>query len=127
MRFRAYLHLGVLRWGPALLIMGIIFLLSSIPSEALPVYGRYDWPVKKLGHLTGYALLSYSILRGLGRKDLPTIALAWFLTVLFGASDELHQAFVPGRQSTLLDVGIDAVGAFLGLLPSLYQRSRKPR
>jgi VanZ family protein len=49
------------------------------------------------------------------------------LTVLFGASDELHQAFVPGRQSTLIDVGIDAVGAFLGLLPSLYHRNRKPR
>jgi hypothetical protein len=124
MSFRSFVRSGVVRWAPAVLIMAVIFLLSSIPSDGMPIFGWYDLLVKKLGHVTGYALLSYSILRGLGKKDLPTIALAWFLTVLFGASDELHQAFVPGRQSTLIDVGIDAIGAFLGVLPSLYNRSR---
>jgi VanZ family protein len=124
MSIRSFVRSGVVRWAPAVLLMAVIFLLSSIPSEAMPVFGRYDWPVKKLGHVTGYALLSYSILRGLGRKDLPSIGLAWLLTVLFGASDELHQAFVPGRQSSLIDIGIDAIGAFFGVLPSLYHRSR---
>jgi VanZ family protein len=124
MNIRSLVSPGMVRWAPAVLIMLVIFLLSSIPSDGMPMFDRYDWPVKKLGHLTGYALLSYSILRGLGKKDLPTIVLAWFLTVLFGASDELHQAFVPGRQSTLIDVGIDAIGALLGVLPTLYKRSR---
>ena len=37
------------------------------------------------------------------------------LTVLYGVSDELHQAFVPARVASELDVGIDAAGALLGI------------
>jgi VanZ family protein len=104
--------------------MAVIFILSSIPSDTMPVFGRYDWSVKKLGHATGYALLAHSILHGWGRNDLKAIVVTWLLAVLYGGSDELHQAFVPGRQSSLIDVGIDALGAFFGLLPSLYYRVR---
>jgi len=41
--------------------------------------------------------------------------LAFFLTALYALSDEFHQAFVPGRDTSLLDVGCDLVGAGLGL------------
>lgn len=127
MRTRLLIRSGVLRWGPALLLMALIFMLSSIPSQGMPVFGGYDLLVKKLGHFTGYALLAQSFLRGLGRNDLKTIGFAWILAVLYGASDELHQAFVPGRQSTLIDVGIDALGALTGLIPSLIRRLRSAR
>jgi VanZ family protein len=111
-------------WGPAILFMSIIFILSSIPSQSLPVFGSHDLLVKKFSHAIGYALLAFSIIWGLGRNDLKAIALAWMLAVLYAFSDELHQAFVPGRMGSLVDVGIDALGAILGLLPSLYQRLR---
>lgn len=39
---------------------------------------------------------------------------AWAIAVLYGVSDELHQAFVPNRDSSALDVGFDAVGAAIG-------------
>jgi VanZ family protein len=106
--------------------MLIIFSLSSIPSQTLPDFGSHDLLVKKFGHAAGYALLASSFRWGLGRYELKTIALAWLLAVVYAASDELHQAFVPGRMASLVDVGIDAGGAVIGLLPSLYLWLRTP-
>ncbi len=37
------------------------------------------------------------------------------LTALYALSDELHQAFTTGRSASLVDVGIDAVGAVLAV------------
>jgi VanZ family protein len=34
--------------------------------------------------------------------------------VLFAVSDEFHQSFVPGRTASLMDVGLDLIGIFLG-------------
>ncbi len=34
----------------------------------------------------------------------------------YGLLDEFHQSFVPGRSSTLADVGLDAMGALVGVL-----------
>ena len=42
--------------------------------------------------------------------------LALIVAVLYAASDELHQAFVPGRSSSIVDVWIDAGGALMALL-----------
>jgi VanZ family protein len=38
------------------------------------------------------------------------------LAMLYAATDELHQAFVPNRQSSVVDVLIDTLGAVLGLI-----------
>ena len=49
------------------------------------------------------------------------MALPWLwmaalaLTIAFAASDELHQAFVPGRVPSWLDLGFDGLGAVVGL------------
>ena len=37
------------------------------------------------------------------------------LTLLYAMSDELHQAFVPGRTGRLQDIGTDLVGAVIGV------------
>ncbi len=106
----------VKRWGPALLLMAVIFTLSSIPSKEMPDLGIYDFVLKKLGHATGYALLSLAYIRGLGRGVSRPFLLAWLMVVLFAMTDEFHQSFVPGRGSTILDVGIDSIGAGISLL-----------
>lgn len=38
------------------------------------------------------------------------------VTVLFGASDELHQFFVPARTASLADLLFDFIGAASGVL-----------
>lgn len=114
------------RWLPAVGMMVAIFMISSIPSDRMPVFGVWDLLVKKSGHMLGYALLALAYrhaLRGRGR-------LAWLLAVLYACTDELHQRFVPGRGASVLDVGIDAVGAGLALWWVTHRipaRSRLPR
>lgn len=39
------------------------------------------------------------------------IIITWLLTVCYGISDEIHQAFVPTRQMSLWDLLADALGA----------------
>ncbi len=119
------------RWGPAIVVMALIFLFSSLPSRILPSFGKFDFSVKKLGHMTGYALLAPAYLRGLGKKGPLEIALAWGMAVLYAFTDETHQMFVPGRNSSIIDVGIDGVGALAGLSPvillTLRTLNRNPR
>ena len=37
-----------------------------------------------------------------------------FLAFLYGLTDEIHQAFVPGREASALDVMADGAGAMIG-------------
>jgi len=101
------------RWLPAAVLMAAIFGFSSIPSRDMPGFGMLDYLVKKGGHALGYALLALAYLRGLGGKR---YRLAWLMALLFSATDEFHQSFVPGRHPSLVDVLVfDNLGALAGL------------
>ena len=59
---------------------------------------------------------------------LPRPALVGFLiAAAYGASDEVHQAFVPGRSPMPTDVLIDATGAFIGVSVWWYLGRRRTR
>jgi VanZ family protein len=103
------------KWGPAILVMLVIFIASSTPSKEMPSFGSWDTLVKKSGHMLGYALLALAYAYGLGWNK-KRWWLPWLLAVLYAASDEFHQSFVPGRNATPVDVGIDSIGAGIGLL-----------
>ncbi len=106
------------RWGPAIVLMTLIFTASAMPGSELPDLGHLDALTKKGGHMIGYAMLAVSFFHAMssGRK---TNRLEFFaaagLAILYSVTDEIHQMFTPGRNSSLLDVGIDAVGVFAGL------------
>ena len=111
------------RWFPALLVMLTIFAFSSQPKDNLPDFLSWDYVVKKAGHMLGYGLLalSYFHLLKWGKKR---YWLAWFMAIIFSATDEFHQSFVPGRGASVFDVIIfDNLGAMIGLwLHSLFAR-----
>ena len=80
--------------------------------------------VRKCAHLTEYAVLALLFWRAF-RKPVKndTRPWSWRLAgaamlgaMLYAATDEMHQRFVPGRFGTLHDVVIDATGGALGLL-----------
>jgi len=106
-----------IRWLPALVIMGLIFVFSSLPSDKVPYYGGLDYVVKKGGHALGYGLLGlsyyYALPRSLSRVYRWILAL--IMAILFALSDEYHQSFVQGRNSSLGDVAIDTLGAIIAL------------
>lgn len=102
------------RWFPALLMMLVIFGFSSRPGDDLPSFGGWDYFVKKGGHAVGYGLLALAYLRALPKRK---YVLAWFLALLFSATDEFHQSFVPGRNASVIDVLVfDNFGAMAALL-----------
>ncbi len=105
----------VVRWSPALMLMTAIFFASGTPAEKIPALPRGDDLVKKGGHALGYALLSLAYLRGIGPDKRQARWMAFVLAALFALTDEFHQQSTPGRTPSLMDVGIDAVGAAFGL------------
>ncbi|HUG34474.1 MAG TPA: VanZ family protein [Anaerolineales bacterium] len=103
------------RWLPALLIMGIIFWFSSLPSEQLPQFDWADRLIKKSGHVLGYAILGASYWYALGMQAKHRWY-AWLLAVAYAVTDEFHQSFVPGRGPSAWDILIfDNLGTLLGL------------
>jgi len=125
---------GVLgRWLPPLAWMGLIFVLSAQPQ--LPSVGEdwFDTVLKKGAHMAGYGILASLYLRALRPRFGSSSRLRWVswgLAVLYALTDERHQRFVPGRNGTLIDVGIDSVGAGAAMLLHwrlLLRKERAPR
>ncbi len=115
----------IARYGPALAVMAVIFIASSIPSAQMPNAGSWDVVLKKGGHMTGYALFAMTLVRAQGKDSWKGLVLAWIGCGFYALSDEFHQSFVAGRNSTLIDVGIDLIGSFVGLW--LFSRSQAVR
>lgn len=125
-------------------IMAVIFLFSSQPGERsgalseqvldrvqqsgtadvfIPEWfsGNLKANVRKWAHVYIYAALGASTMvtalcwRWGG--NVPRCGLwAALVCVVFAASDELHQFFVPGRAMLLTDVGVDALGFVPGIV-----------
>jgi VanZ family protein len=114
------------RWGPAVLIMLIIFIASGTPGNEIPGFGAADFIVKKGGHMFVYALLAIAYSHAMGKGNSRygfTIAVC--LAILYAASDEFHQKFTPGRNASFWDVCFDAAGAFIGLKLWCYFQTRR--
>jgi len=115
------------RWFPALIVMLVIFAFSSQPSDSLPSFSGWDSLIKKGGHFVGYGLLALSYLHAL-KYDRKRIWLAWLLSVLYAATDEFHQSFVPGRHASIFDVLIfDNLGAAFALWLYFRHRARQEK
>jgi VanZ family protein len=116
-------------WGPVIGWMGLIFFASSRSDTG--AIGRIpDW----LTHGATYFVLGLLLLRALGggldRRLSPGAGLlALGLGAAYGASDEWHQSFVPGRDASVWDVAKDVAGCCvalavhgLGMLPARSHR-----
>jgi VanZ family protein len=97
------------RWLPVVLWAAVIFAFSAVPSLSSGL-GTWDFVLRKLAHVTEYAILGALLARAL--RDFPALLAG----IAYAATDELHQHFVPGRQGALLDLGIDATGVLVGIL-----------
>ncbi len=116
---RLWTRLG---WFAALAYMSLIFWLSSIPGEELPLPEFVL--VDKLAHFVTFSGLGALIAFRAGLTALllgrPVTAwtkggwLAPAIGLLYAAFDEFHQAFVPNRDSDVLDFVADALGIALG-------------
>lgn len=93
------------------------------PDISEPAIRRVQLAVRKAAHVIEYAVLALLLYRAIRRTlaRSPEIwcrqcaAWAFGIAVLYAASDEWHQSFVPSRGGTIHDVIIDGAGAALGL------------
>ncbi len=112
---------------PAILYAALIFAVSSIPQLRVPSFKLEN--IDKLIHFVEYSIFAYLIFRSFSKIQLLTRGhLAPLIAILFvslyAASDEYHQRFVAGRDSSVSDLAADVLGAVLVIL-YVHLRTRR--
>ena len=77
--------------------------------------------VRKCAHMAEYALLSmliYLVCASFKNSFFyrSKVWIAFAVCVVYAATDEIHQLFVPGRSGEVRDVLVDSLGALIGIL-----------
>ena len=110
-------------WGPAAAWVGLVTVLSHQSRPPVPLHIP-DWVI----HGAEFGVLALLLCRAVwhaGHRATPaTAALVIGACALFGALDELHQGFVPGRDMSLKDGLADAAGAAVAGSADLLIRRR---
>ena len=107
--------------------MAVIFYLSSQPNALPELTRRVSDTLLHGVEYGGLAALFVRALRRHGFEWRAAFAASALLASLYGASDEYHQAFVPGRNSTVSDWIADCVGGVLGATAYTSARHRSRR
>ncbi len=107
----------------------IIFIQSSFPAVELPKVELFSFD--KLVHAGVFGLLAalgYLSFINLNPESTFTRSpYVWsaVVCILYGASDEIHQYFVPNRSSEVLDWVADVIGILIMLLVIRYFLSKR--
>ena len=75
---------------------------------------RFD--IRKNAHFFIYMTLGMSLLlsrESKGKRE--SLEIVGFI-ILYAISDEYHQSFIPGREASFKDVGIDTLGGISGMV-----------
>jgi VanZ family protein len=126
------------KWLPVLLWAAVIFFFStehfSAPQSSRILGPLLHWlfpwiapeqvsfiqfAVRKLGHWLEYFILAVLLYRALyddsgGRSSVRPAALTIIFTLVWAATDEFHQSWVPSRTASIVDVMIDGFGGLFG-------------
>ena len=111
------LHKKYLVYLPLILYWLLILTLTSLPGMDVPNVPIND----KIEHLLAYGGLGFLLNLSLRIQNKFTLVKkypAWFSVLIvstYGALDELHQLFIPGRSCDILDWTADTIGVIIGV------------
>ncbi len=94
--------------------MAFLYIMSSIPQVASynTFYGQ-----DKIEHIIAFGVLGFLLSRGFQPhfpgKRFRVVLLVTLIIAIYGALDEFHQMFVPGRTASVMDLIADMIGGFL--------------
>ncbi|GEM_PF-3270633 len=120
---------------PAIVWSVTIFITSSIPGYALPDISIWSWD--KWVHVSVFGLLAFLAIIGFeaaasyyNRTKYWVIVWVISICILYAATDEWHQWYVPNRSCEWLDfwadtIGITIVGVSYGLNLPPFGKIRK--
>jgi len=88
--------------------------------------------LRKIAHMTEYGILAFLVYGSFGGRQTFGWRLRqaiWCIGIvgLYSLSDEFHQRYVPGRNASLVDCGIDIAGAAIALIIIFEARRRFKR
>jgi VanZ family protein len=110
-------HKKYLVYLPLILYWLLILILTSLPGADVPNVHIND----KIEHLLAYGGLGFLLNLSLRIQNKISIIKKYpaLFTVLivstYGALDELHQLFIPGRSCDILDWTSDTIGVIIGV------------
>ncbi len=90
----------------------LIWVMSSRRGAGLPSGAMFSF-VANAAHVVLFGVLSALVLLATEGRMAVRFRLAVFVAVFYGAVDEMHQSFVPGRAMDLFDLCTDAAAACL--------------
>jgi hypothetical protein len=108
-----------------MLYMVGITLLSSTPRHPSPRHMLLEYGLNLI-HLPMFAGLAFLMIKTIAPRQRQLLAtrvcaVAALLLVTFAALDEWHQAFVPGRSASVIDLLLDVMG--IGAVLLFYRLS----
>lgn len=127
-----------MRWAVVVFWMAVIFYFSA--QSGAESGGLSGWVVDALGAVVPMVdsdVLSVAVRKGAHVAEYAVLGalLTWALRgraawaipvgVVYAATDEIHQLFVPGRAGQVSDVLIDSLGVALGVALVLLVRARR--
>ena len=104
------------------------FLISKISSQEVNLIHAF---IRKSGHVIEYFILGLLLFRAFRGGSIGSWKWGWsffalIVVILWAASDEFHQSFVPTRTASVVDVAMDTAGGVLAQFVSiLWHRYRK--
>lgn len=99
------------QWIYPIALLATIQYVSSRSTVAMPSVSHFD----KVAHYFAFGLVATLIYRQVATLRRAAL-LAILLTSLYGALDEIHQSFVPGRSAGIDDWIADTLGALTAIL-----------
>jgi len=98
----------------------VVFAFVALPEAPQPPSLNID----KVRHAAAYALLGALAARAVSgaarRGGTFAFVVAFFTVLLVGTGTEIIQAFVPGRNADIVDLGADLAGGIFGALAYLW-------
>lgn len=98
------------RWVFVVVWMGFIFYLSAIPGSEIPgIVPDY------VAHAFVYSVLTALVFYALGTDEsrARNMVLTVMISSFYGATDELHQLYVPMRTASVFDFAVDSAASIV--------------
>ena len=111
-------HTLLLIYLPLAVYWVSLFILTTLPVDTFPYLFQYQ---DKIEHFFAYGFLAFLLTLALFFQRRSRIIssnaflFAFIFIVIYGAVDELHQLFVPGRFCDIFDWIADTIGGALGI------------
>lgn len=102
-------------------VVNVVFGCGWDEIKLLEMTAIWDYPIRKLAHMTEFGILSVLIFTAIGfydrfKQEKDRFLGAWIFTACYAVTDEIHQLFVVDRSGNLFDVGVDSTGALIALI-----------